>query len=350
MAGFLLVMAALVATGADAPAQQTEYKLDDSGAWKKTRAPQPGTDEATIGEARRLLAQNEPEEAESLLEGWIDRNESSRSEWLPEAYLLLGDAKLAQSYEYEAIFEYEIVARRFPGSEQFKTAVARELDIAIEYAHGLKRRFLGIRFVDAGDDAVELLIRVQERMPGSALAEKAGIELADYYFRNRDMGLAAEAYDLYIANYPGGPHRMEAMVRRILANIALFKGPEYDASSLTDAMEQVKAFMREYPAEAERRNMNQSLIERMEESQAAQVLTTAEWYLVKDDLPSARYQLERLLRRHPRTAAASRALQMLVERGWLKAPEPENPHDPTPPADGATGAGGAPAGGKGSTP
>jgi hypothetical protein len=112
---------------------------------------------------------------------------------------------------------------------------------------------------------------------------------------------------------------VRALERRIFANIALFKGPQYDASHLIDAREQIRSFASAFPAEAEESGLNDALLARIDESEAAQMLETSNWYLRRGDGASARFVLERLVRKHPRSLAASRALQILRTRGWMEA-------------------------------
>src|SRR5262249_2317618 len=154
---------------------------------------------------------------------------------MPQAYLLKGDATLADGNEFNALYDYEALCLQFPGSEDFVKAVQRELNIATQYVHGLKRKWLGMRLTSSEDIGAELLGRVQERLPGSRLAEQACWELADYYYRTRDLKDAADAYEIFAKNFPRSEHADEARKRRIYANIARFQGPNYDASALVDA-------------------------------------------------------------------------------------------------------------------
>lgn len=325
-------MAALAAAWG-ASAQTTEYTLTDDGEWVETRAPEPGTDEAVIAEARRLLADGAPGAAKGILDDWISEHETTANRWLPEAYRVRGDALLAMDREFKAMYDYEAVVREFPGSEEFMIALEREFEIALRYVNGLKIRVLGIRFENAENLGAEFLIRVQERAPGSALAERAAIELADYYYRKRRMELAREAYIVYIENFPQGPNLQRAMKRRIFTNIALFKGPQYDASSLIDAREQIRAFKNVFPVEAEQTGLDDAMQARIDESAAAQMLETANWYLRRVEPAAAKLVLKRLIRRHPRSLAASRAIQLMQEKGWLEEAPPSAP--PSAPMDGA---------------
>ncbi|MEZ6210938.1 MAG: outer membrane protein assembly factor BamD [Phycisphaerales bacterium] len=324
----LLALLALIAPMQIARAQAETYSLTESGQWQAEQQER-DADQQVIDQARRALAEDNPSKARTLLTAWLDDPANSRNIWRPAALRLRGDARVALHREYLALYDYEEVIRAFPESDEFLTAVERELDIAIRYANGLKRRAWGIRIFDATDVAVELLIRVQERTPGSALAERAAIELADFYYRTGDIALASEAYDLYMENFPKGPNYLKARQRRIFADIARFKGPKYDASGLIDAQIQIKELNRDAPIQAEQAGLSGGVELRIEESLAAKQLENARWYLARNEWPSARLVLRRLNREFPSTVAASRARDIMREKGWLEsaatAPQAEPP-------------------------
>jgi outer membrane protein assembly factor BamD (BamD/ComL family) len=102
-----------------------------------------------------------------------------------------------------------------------------------------------------------------------------------------------------------------AMQRRVYANIAQFKGPGYDTRSLRDAMVQIEEFQNEFPAQAQATGVSDALAARVDESIAAGLLTSARWYMKRDDDVSARFTLARLIRRHPRTGAAQEAAELI---------------------------------------
>lgn len=305
-----------------APAAQPprqEFRLDQSGELATTNQPAPGTDAAVLAEARRELAAERPGRAFDIIDAWIERNQRTDSSLLPQAYLIRADAATASGNEYDALYDYELIIKTYPNSPEYVLSVERELEIALRYVNGLYRKFLGVRIVDASDVGEELLVRVQERLPGSRLAERAAIELADHYYRQRDMALAGEAYDLFLKNHPRSAYVMRAMQRRIYANIARFKGPEYDSSILTDSRILIRRFMTTYPTQATEAGLDEALLVRIDESAAQQKLGIARYYLRTDDAVSARATLRRLLREHPQTAAAGEATDLMQRRGWLPA-------------------------------
>jgi hypothetical protein len=55
-----------------------------------------------------------------------------------------------------------------------------------------------------------------------------------------------------------------------------------------------------------------AIVTRIDESDARKMLTTAEWYLRRDDYIAAEYTIRRLLRRYPRTIAAADALRLIL--------------------------------------
>lgn len=319
----LVSLSLALGLGASVCAQVQEFHLGPDRRWSQVESPEPGSDGYIIAEARRLLAEDRPNEAFRILSDWISEHEHENNPWLAQAHLLRGDARLAQGREFKALYDYERVLKGYWGTEAFPVAIQRELEIARAYARGKKIRILGFRISDGGEIAVELLIRIQEREPGSDVAEQAGIELADYYYRKRDLKLAHDAYDLYLRNYPRGEHRLRALQRLIQTDLARFKGPRYDSSGLLDARVRIEDFLERFPSEADRTGINEALIVRIDESLGAQLLDTAQWYLGRGDLPSARFVLERLLRNHPQTIAARRAQEIVTQRGWaISEPQP----------------------------
>lgn len=295
----------------------------DQGGWTKLEPERArSADEATIASAREALANERPGRAVDILDPWIEANINLGHPLLAEALLLRGDAHVADGDEWQALYDYEELAINHPGTEQFLIANERELDIGTKYVKGLKRRWLGMRIASAQAAGEELLVRVQERLPGTILAERACIELADHYYRERALTMAADAYEVYTTNYPTGPNIARARERRIFANIARYKGPNYDAAGLVDA----KALIREYaardPEAARTAGLTDAMISKLDESQAAQLIERAQWYLTRRDPVGARSTWRRVVRDFPQTLSAQNALRELKGRGWSVDAEP----------------------------
>ena len=303
IAFFLLLAVACPPAGG-----QEEYKLAEDDAWVETATIDPSTPEGQLASARRALARGRPERAEHLAAQWIARYE--QHPLLAEAYLIRADAMFARRDYYEALFDYEYVARMFPGSEAFVTALERELEIARLFAGGTKRKLWGMRIVDASAEAEELLIRIQERLPGSRLAEEAGMMLGDYYFSRRKMDLAAEMYAIYVENYPHSEQIDRARKRLIYAHLASFKGPEFDAAGLYEARARLQELKAVAPATAQQMGAD-ALLTRIDESDAMKMLEAARWHLKRGDLIATELTIRRLVRTYPRSVAAANAMRLI---------------------------------------
>lgn len=328
------ILAAVLCIAPGTHAQRFEYVLTPEGTWELIDRPDPGTDEAILAEVRQLLAQDRPSDAWDMVDAWISVNDAPNHPLLAEALFLRGDAWTASGNEFEALYDYERVIKEFPSSPYYTRAVERELDIAVRYSQGLRRKFLGLRIFGAKDIAEELFIRTAERVPGSRLAERALIELGDHYYRERELELASEAYDLFIENFPDSRYTPRAMRRRVYSTVARYKGPEYDGSALRDAKVLISRYNNLYPEDAARSGLDESLLTRIDESQAREQLETARWYMKRGEDASARHLLRRLITEFPASIAATSAVDILERNGWLETVQQrEREEQPAPPTD-----------------
>ena len=307
------VAAALAAVVLLAPptSAQPSYELTESG-FVPLDVPAPGSPAARLAQARKLIAQDQPGDAVELLDQWIKQHPADPL--IVEAFLMRGDAKAAAGDYYQALFDYEELISIYPATPQFWTALEREYKIAVLYSNGLKRKLFGQRWLSAKAEAAELLIRIQERAPGSTLGQHASIALADHYFNEGEMAQAAEAYDLFLLNYPESELRQRALLRLIQSSLARFKGPEFDATGLIDAGERLRQYRDEYPAGADRVGVEALLI-RIRESLARRDLASARWYDRTGEDVSATLLYRRMIREYPDTAAARQAMDRLEALG-----------------------------------
>ena len=74
-----------------------------------------------------------------------------------------------------------------------------------------------------------------------------------------------------------------------------------------------------YPSEAQQSGVDSALLTRIDESGGQQLLEVGNWYLRRNDQPSGRATLQRIVKLHPQTSAAQSALEILEARGWAIA-------------------------------
>ncbi len=297
--------------------QSVQRKLSDEGTWQITEQPETGTPEHEIYMARKALANKDYSDARKRADAFIDAH--PQHILVGDAMLIRGECLQATENYYKALYDYESVAVGYPGSESFTIALEREYEIAEIFAAGKRRKLWGMRLLSAKEEAAELFIRIQERLPGSQLAQKAGKALADFYFNERDLALAVIAYDLYIENFPRAEDRERAMERIVHANLAKSKGAEFDPSGLYEARAWIDMIENRFPAESEQMGAD-ALRSRIDESDANRMLYDAKWYFDQDDYVSTRFVLKKLLRKYPATVAAQNGYLVMVDQGWVAAP------------------------------
>ena len=290
---------------------QDRYSLEEGG-WNKQTRYEASTPEGQLQTIRRALAQDDVQRALELADQWIEGYPNHAM--LPEAYLLRGDTLVAHKEYFKSLYDYEHVIRHYAATEAFHTAMEREFRIAKLFASGVKRRFIGMRILSAAGEAEEIFIRIQERSPGSHLGERASLALGDFYFDRAQMANAAEAYDLFLDNYPNSQYIERVMLRLIRASLATFKGPEFDPTGLIESAQRIKTFQQRFPAAAERIG-TEALLVRIDESLALKMYYTAQWFESQGERVSAIYTYQRVVRDYAGTAAAQRAIEHLAELG-----------------------------------
>ena len=306
----LLAIATVLGSTPPAASSQETYRLEEDEQWRKQKTYDPDTPQGKLQHVRKLLAQNKNKQAYKRASEWIDHYPNHPE--LAAAHLLRGDALVAKRDYFKALFDYEHVAQVHPESAQFHIALEREVEIAKLFAAGMKRRWLaGIRMLPASVEAEELFIRVQERSPGSEAGEKASLALSDFYFNRAQMDSAAEAYQLFLVNYPDSRFRQRAMLRLIQSHLATFKGPRFDSTGLIEAAQRLKTFQQEYPVAAQRLGAA-ALLVRIDESLALQDFYRAGWYERVGEKVSAVYTYRRVLSDRPQTVAAQAAMRRLA--------------------------------------
>ncbi len=306
-----VVLALVVGVMALPALAQVRYELSDEQ-WRAVEPPDPDSPAGQLQAIRKLLAEGKGKSAEKAATRWIKAY--PEHPLAVEAYLLRGDARVSRQKLYKALFDYEYLIRRYPASEQFHTALRREYEIARLFVNGKNRDLLGLPILPADGDGAEILIRIQERAPGSPIGEEAHLLLGDYYFNDGQMSNAAEAYSLFLENYPQSPNREFAMLRTVQASLARYKGPRYDQRGLIEAQQRLKLYEAEFPASAEQIGAN-ALIVRIRESLARRDLITADWYVMRGEEVSAALLLRRVITDYPDTAAAGEAVDQLEAMG-----------------------------------
>lgn len=308
--GICAVFWSLLLVGAASAAQPHVSELTEQG-WRDVARPTSRpTADPVLDRAEDLLNHHQYNAAKKLALQWVlDHKDSPLRDrglfLVAEAFYQYGDRIKSFYYLDELMDEY-------PESPLFYRALEKQYEIADAYLRGYRRRFLLIPLFTAEDEAIEMLYRIQQRSPGSPLAEKALLRTADYYYATGDYELAADAYAAYARNYPRSPVLPQTKLRQAFSAYAQFRGLRFDPTELVNARAQLVDMIHAYPDLAARDNLP-AIIARIDQTLADKIYVTAEFYRRTDQLKGAVWNYRYLIETYPDEPAAQRARQRLAK-------------------------------------
>ena len=275
----------------------------------------------TLDRVERLLAARKHKPARKLVLTWLRKNRRAPDRdrgvyLLAEAYYQYGD-RIRAFYHLDELLDLHAE------SKLFYPAMEKQYEIADRYLRGYKRRLFGIPMLGAHEEAIDMLFRIQERAPGSPLAERALLRTADYYYDRGQYDLAADAYATYARSYPRSPVVPRVKLRQAFASLAQFRGRYYDATPLIDARAQLEGLQAAYPDLAAQEGVA-GVLQRIDASMADKLYWTAEFYGRTHSPLAAAYTYRYLMSRYPTSPEADRARRRLerLPQWALAAPTP----------------------------
>jgi outer membrane protein assembly factor BamD (BamD/ComL family) len=317
-------------TSQPAPIRGYEFRGDR---WVPVEQAAPTTvpvDEA-LDRAEDYLQRGGWSAARTILLRWFDTHDRKaplrdRATFLfAEAYFQKGDRVLA-------FYHFDEVMDLYPESRLYPAAMQRQYDIADAYLNGYKDRFLYMAIIGREEEAIDMLFRIQSRAPGSALAEKALLRTADYYYETTQYDLAADAYAVFLKNYPRDPLYPQVKLRQAFATIAQFNGTRFDATPIIDGRQLLSELIVTDPELAKGQNLEE-LRKRIDEALAKKLYQQADWFVRTHHSRGAVYMCRLLIGTYPDSPSAVLARQMLdgIPDGLKADPDPTSRPAPVSP-------------------
>lgn len=316
-----------------------EFELRD-GKWVRATEPVEGSEAGHLALIRKLLRDKEPRKALKSAERFLSTYPNSADR--EEAMLLGGQAEMGRGRYYQAFEWFEKLLAEFPAGRYYEWALTREFEVAEAFLAGKKRVVLKVFRMPAVDDGLEILLRIAEHAPGTAMAEKALMRIAEHHNSRGEYIRAVEAYDRFVEMFPKSEQAGYAALQAARASLAQFKGVEYDDTPLLEAEQRFRSFSEKYPAEADRENVSETL-RHISETRASKLYATGDYYRRSGRSRSAAYYYRLVMKEFPETDWAARAEETLILLGTtVTAPRASGPPAKARPASaGADKEGGA---------
>jgi outer membrane protein assembly factor BamD (BamD/ComL family) len=315
---FAAAWAVLLLTASVSHGQKETWEYDN-GQWPQVNDATPrAVSDPVIDEAEKYLARGDPKSARQILLAWEHTHKDSPVR--DRAVFLIGQSYYQEDDRILAFYYLDEVMDEYPASALFFPALQKQYDIGVDYLNGHKRRFLGLPILPAEDEAVEMLYRVQERSPGSNLAEKALLKTADYYYNSSQFDFAEDAYAAFVREYPRSPDVQRARLRQAFSSLAQFTGLRFDATPIIDARAQLLDIEHQYPKLADDENV-QAVIDQIDSAFAAKLYVTADFFIRTGEPQAAAYYFRFLIDTYGSSPEAGRAARELAKLpAWAKGP------------------------------
>lgn len=285
--------------------------------WEKTKSVADPVSEAEFAAAKKLFDAGDYKGAERLLKPLAKREIKKGSPWGEKAQYYLAETEFRLQWYVRAHDSYEILFKKYPGTEYVDKIVNREYQIAqlwLSYEDpkakpmDWKSHFDGRQpLVDTSSYAVKALDHVRTHDPMGPLADDAALRTADHYHTAGDYEAAAVYYDQLLAEHPKSEYRERAQLSTIDAKMKGYIGPEYDFTGLEQARDTIRKTMAEFP---ERQASTAGLyhtLDLISDQQAEKEYTTGLYYVRARKPISAEYQFGLVMAKWPKSKWAAEA-------------------------------------------
>ena len=173
--------------------------------------------------------------------------------------------------------------------------------------------------------AIEQLKQLIYKYPGSDLVEQARYYLADSYFLNEDLLLAANEFELLNREFPQGRFADVSLFKAGLAYAEMSRRPERDQQETRKALETLQTLLSKYP-NTSYADTTRTHIAQLKNKLAAKEMLIAEFYFERHFYDSAIIYLKSILSNYPESSVIPAVLYHLYQAS-LKMGYPDDAED-----------------------
>ncbi len=270
--------------------------------------------EGVVGQAQELLRDKKYRQAERLLKKYL-KETGPGEPYRAQAMLFYADAAFMRSDYGTADKRYNQIISEFPNTREYAISIRRELDIAKVWLGGKKKRVLGILFLSAQDEAIDILSKIEQLAGGYRIAEVALWTKGDYYYRTGQFELAEIAFRRLAKDYKSPRYHKIALNRAAASALASFPGVYFDDTPLLDATQLYNEYLNEFPNEGKREDIP-VILEQIKAKRAQKEFETGRFYRRVRQPVAAAYYFRYVAKTYPDTLWAERSKTELERMGF----------------------------------
>jgi outer membrane protein assembly factor BamD len=233
----------------------------------------------------------------------------------PQARFRQAELLEQQGEVLDAFDAYQELLTRHPGNKYYTTALARQAEMAQRAADGhIKSSFLGLKFGLSVDKIVGMLGQVRENAPKSAIAAKAQFTVGELYRKDKKAFQAVDAFRLLVSEQPDCPEAPTAMFQIGVVFAEEADRGDRNQSTIGLAREAFNDYLNQYPGDSRNAEARQYLA-RLAASDAQRSYDIAEYYLKTKQHESAKVYFRDVAKNAPSEDLRTKARARLRELG-----------------------------------
>jgi len=226
-----------------------------------------------------------------------------------DAQYYIGRSFEAVKDPFPAFKAYEVAIEKYPNSHKITEMIKRQYDIGQAYLAKTHSRWV-YGFIE--HPAVEVFTTIGDKSPYSEYADQAYYQAGMLLMKLREYDKAKEVFTKIVDNYPRSEWYVTAKYQVAMAVAEGFRGSDYDALMVEDAIEKFGDFLKAAPADSEIAAKAEQKLDFLKEQMAKKSFDTAMFYWRQHKYPSAGLYLKQVLDRYPDTAYARSAKEQLA--------------------------------------
>ncbi len=281
--------------------------------WIELPPPPPGTAEGDLHLIRVRIKQEEYRGALRGIKQFLEKY-GDGDPLYPELMIANAEVLIGRRDYYKAHLLLQEFLDRFAGAAMEPEALRLEYVIAETYLTGVKRKWLGVRFLSGEDLAYRILDEISIDYADSRFAELAFKTKGDHMFQKGKHALAELEYSQLLKEFPQSRYHQFALRRSAEAALADYGGLEYDETALIEAQERYRDYHVAYPGAADREGVG-LILASINEQRAVKAHAIGSYYERTNHPATAIFYYQHVIEKWPDTVGATKAASCLEMLG-----------------------------------
>jgi len=311
-----MVASLLLCAALSAPPAYAGWVWSPNTGWVGPSGAVKDTPEEQLEHGKHFFEARDFNKARVEFEKLVKKYKNSRE--AGEAQYYIGRCREEEGDYYEAFKAYRKTIHTYPSTARFNEILNRMYELGNRFLAGKKQRLFGtVAILPARDKAVEIFQAITEDGPFSESGELAQYKLGLAQLAIGEYEQAVTAFEQLIARYPKSTLVDDARFQLTQASLKGTFKPGYDQHPTDQALEELDAFVSEYPSS----DLSPEALERLkvlQERRSEHEYEVGQYYEKRKQPQSALIYYHTVLEHYPNTSWAAKALtraQILEHQG-----------------------------------